>query len=149
MEDATDTKTIVSGQMKDGRRKYDKRAKRALIERCLKGEESIARIAQAHDINPNLLHKWITRYRSQAAAHRQAQTVAQAESRLLPPFIPVVATPPAADPQPSAPAPVEPSNVKATLPNGIVLEIDQAAGARLEALIHALWTLPCSASPRD
>ena len=140
MEDTIDTQTIVSGQMKDGRRKYDKRAKRALIERCLKGEESIARIAQAHDINPNLLHKWITRYRSQASANGQAQKVTQAESRLLPPFIPVLATPPA-ESQPAAHAPVESSSLKVTLPNGIVLDIGEAEGERLEALLHKLWKL--------
>ena len=141
MEERVEKLAVVSGRMKDGRRKYDRQAKRALIERCLKGEESIARIAQAHDINANLLHKWITRYRRQGAANG----LEIARTGQVPPFIPVVATPPAA-PEPSVRRPVVSGGLKAVLPTGIVLEIGEADGARLEALVRTLWTLPCSGS---
>ena len=136
MEERIEGLTIVSGRMKDGRRKYDRQAKRVLIERCLRGDESIARIAQAHDINPNLLHKWITGYRRQAAANG----LEKAGNRRLPPFIAVVATPQVA-PETVVRVPSTHHSVKAILPNGIVLEIGEADGARLEALLDALWKL--------
>ncbi|WP_197344872.1 transposase [Ralstonia solanacearum] len=47
---------------KDGRRKFDEQSKRSLIEACLKPGVSVARMAQTHGVNANLLRKWITRY---------------------------------------------------------------------------------------
>ena len=41
------------------RRTYSKELKSYLVEQALKGESSIASIAQRNGINPNLLHKWI------------------------------------------------------------------------------------------
>ena len=44
---------------KPKRRTYSKELKAYLVEQALTGERSIARLAQGHCINPNLLQKWI------------------------------------------------------------------------------------------
>ena len=44
---------------KPKRRTYSKELKAYLVEQALTGERSIARLAQGHGINPNLLQKWI------------------------------------------------------------------------------------------
>ena len=45
------------------RRTYSKRFKAELVAECLAGEDSIASIALRHDINPNLVHRWVTENR--------------------------------------------------------------------------------------
>lgn len=45
-----------------GRRRYDEKGKRALVEAALQPGASVARLAQEHGINANLLRKWITKY---------------------------------------------------------------------------------------
>src|SRR5690625_2168042 len=42
---------------------YSKRFKAELVAECLAGEDSIASIALRHDINPNLVHRWVTESR--------------------------------------------------------------------------------------
>jgi transposase len=49
-------------QSRDGRRRYDEKGKRALIEAALQPGVSVARLAQEHGLNANLLRKWITKY---------------------------------------------------------------------------------------
>ena len=46
----------------DGRRRYDEKSKRALIEAALRPGVSVAGLAQQHGINANLLRKWIAKY---------------------------------------------------------------------------------------
>src|SRR5699024_4820241 len=53
--------TIESTKRK--RRSYSKRSKTELVAECLAGEDSIASIALRHDINPNLVHRWVTENR--------------------------------------------------------------------------------------
>ncbi|WP_230948997.1 transposase [Burkholderia diffusa] len=57
-----DSELRVVRQSSDGRRRYDKKGKRALIEAALRLGVSVARLAQEHGINANLLRKWITKY---------------------------------------------------------------------------------------
>jgi transposase len=52
----------VVRQSSDGRRRYDEKSKRALIEAALRPGASVARLAQERGINANLLRKWITKY---------------------------------------------------------------------------------------
>ncbi len=52
----------VVRQSSDGRRRYDESGKRALIEAALRPGVSVARLAQEHGINANLLRKWIAKY---------------------------------------------------------------------------------------
>ena len=50
---------LVVGSKRNGRRRYDKQAKAALVQACLKSGVSVARVALEHGINANLLRKWI------------------------------------------------------------------------------------------
>ncbi|MGN4078271.1 transposase, partial [Burkholderia gladioli] len=59
---------LVVDLKRDGRRKYDEDAKRELIQACLKPGVSIARTAMEHDINPNLVRTWISKYQREQAA---------------------------------------------------------------------------------
>ena len=58
----------------DSRRRFSPEFKRQLIDQCLPGI-SVAGVAIKHNINPNLLHRWIRTHRSDTAS---AQTSAQA-----------------------------------------------------------------------
>ena len=57
-----DSELRVVRQSRDGRRRYDVDGKRALVEAALRPGVSVARLAQEHGINANLLRKWITKY---------------------------------------------------------------------------------------
>jgi transposase len=57
-----DSELRVVRQSRDGRRRYDETGKRALVEAALQPGVSVARMAQEHGINANLLRKWITKY---------------------------------------------------------------------------------------
>ena len=56
---------LVVGQKRDGRREFNEDAVRELVALCLKPGVSIARAAMDHDVNPNQLRRWITRYQQQ------------------------------------------------------------------------------------
>ncbi|WP_414143252.1 transposase [Burkholderia cepacia] len=58
-----DSELRVVRQNSDGRRRYDEKGKRALVEAALRPGVSVARLAQEHGINANLLCKWISKYR--------------------------------------------------------------------------------------
>ncbi|MGP8432593.1 transposase [Paraburkholderia fungorum] len=57
-----DSELRVVRQGRDGRRRYDEKSKLALVEAALQPGVSVARVAQDHGINANLLRKWITKY---------------------------------------------------------------------------------------
>ncbi|MGF6293286.1 transposase [Paraburkholderia youngii] len=57
-----DSELRVVRQSRDGRRRYDEQGKRTLVEAGLQPGVSVARMAQEHGINANLLRKWITKY---------------------------------------------------------------------------------------
>ncbi|WP_092006730.1 transposase [Paraburkholderia lycopersici] len=57
-----DSELRVVRQSRDGRRRYDEKGKRALVEAALQPGVSVARMAQERGINANLLRKWITKY---------------------------------------------------------------------------------------
>ncbi|WP_415872394.1 transposase [Burkholderia ubonensis] len=44
---------------KDGKRRFDRRAKQWLVEACLEPGASVAGLALRHGVNANLLRKWI------------------------------------------------------------------------------------------
>jgi transposase len=49
----------------NGRRRFDAKAKRALVEQCLQPGVSVAGLALEHGVNANLLRKWIMRYQQE------------------------------------------------------------------------------------
>src|ERR1700712_1222036 len=57
-----DSELKVVRQSRDGRRRYDEGGKRVLIGAALRPGASVARLAQEHGINANLLRKWIAKY---------------------------------------------------------------------------------------
>ncbi|WP_408241986.1 transposase [Paraburkholderia sediminicola] len=57
-----DSELTVVRRSSDGRRRYDEKGKRALVEAALRPGVSVARLAKEYGINANLLRKWITKY---------------------------------------------------------------------------------------
>lgn len=51
---------LILGHKRDGRCRYDAKAKAELVRRCLEPGVSVAALALAHGVNANLLRKWIT-----------------------------------------------------------------------------------------
>lgn len=160
----------VVRQSRDGRRIYDEKGKRALIEAALQSGVSVARLAQEHGINANLLRKWITRYllerekgisptlRNNACdvplSGEVIDSVSIAPSDSRKPsaatttpsaFVPVVSVP-------SAPTSKPPSSMMLTLhvrlSNGVELELGGAIATigELTTLVQILGRLPCSGS---
>lgn len=123
---------LVVGHKRDGRSRYDPQAKRELIERAMRGDVSVARLALDHGINANLLRNWMRLHQ------RQAEGGEPTAVALRPAFIPVV----------PAVAANAGASLVARLPNGVRLELGQVGGEALATLLRQLWALPCSDSTR-
>jgi transposase len=133
----------VIGVRRDGRRRYDPQAKRALVDAALQPGVSLAGLALKHGINANLLRKWVVRHQRAGIAMPVPRVAAAAQA-----FVPVVEvahaeapadepprpTPPAAPP--AALLRPAPARLKAHLPNGVVLEL--ACGEHDAALVSAV-----------
>lgn len=122
---------LVVGHKRDGRSCYDPEAKRQLIEACLRPGVSVARLAMQHGVNANLLRTWIGRYRKQ----RETSGAVAA----LPAFVPVAM---------ASPGPRMRTGLRATLPNGVQLDLSGIDAAELPGILASLVALPCSASTR-
>ena len=111
------SKRLVAGHKRDGRRCYDKQAKRELIEAAMQPGVSVARLAMQNGINANLLRTWITRYRDRRAVAvgrpASGREVASVESA----FVPVMAA--------KGPARSRSVGFGAQLPNGIQLDLSE------------------------
>jgi transposase len=167
-----DSELAVVRRSSDGRRRYDEKSKRALIEAALRPGVSVARLAQEHGINANLLRKWITKYLmerekgiSPAPQHngndecdlpRSDESIDEVAidlpgARKTVPatatpsaFVPVVSAPPA---QPSTP-PSMTLALRVRLSNGVELELGAAIATidELATMVQILGRLPCSGS---
>jgi transposase len=146
---------LVVGSKRDGRRKYDESAKRELIQECLKPGVSIARTAMDHGINPNLVRTWISQYQREqgrvGVAGLASEPVSQAQTEIAA----VAPSDEAAFVQLKTPllppAPVKPAAtllLSVVLPNGVRLEVGQAAVEELEKIVQMLGRLPCSGSTK-
>jgi transposase-like protein len=58
---------FVVGRKSNGRCIYSREGKRALVEECLRPGVSVARLALIHEVNANLLRKWIKAHEAAAA----------------------------------------------------------------------------------
>jgi len=125
------SRTLVVGHRSDGRCRYAPEAKRELVEACLQPGVSVARMAQEHGINANLLRKWINQYRDN---NRPAIRCTPAT---LSAFAPVMAL----DPPKLAEV-----SLNVSLPNGVKLALQAVSLADLSPLLHGLAALPCSVS---
>ena len=122
--------------LSNGKRRYDPAAKARLIEACLDPGVSIAGLALAHGINTNQLRKWVKLHQDRKATG-QALTVMPSPAPAA--FIPVVEAAPVARPPASPSQPPSPRvRLKASLPNGVRLELDGADAQALSVMIEAL-----------
>jgi transposase len=167
-----DSELAVVRRSSDGRRRYDEKSKRALIEASLRPGVSVARLAQEHGINANLLRKWITKYlmerekgispAPQDNGNNECDLARSDESidemAIDPPGsrkpVPATVTPSAFVPVVSAPLAqpsIQPSMTLALhvrLSNGVELELGGAIATidELATMVQILGRLPCSGS---
>jgi transposase-like protein len=113
---------LVRRQKSNGRRVYDRAAKRELVRRSLEPGVSVAGLALAHGINANLLRKWIT------LAERRRGSDEDGAPRLLP-----VRTRPE-----SAPRPSSDGHIEVVLPGGRLRVHGRVERAALELVIDCL-----------
>jgi transposase len=126
---------MVVKRLRDGRRRFDARAKRELIEACLQPGVSVAGLALTHGVNANLLRKWISQHECEPGRHSTAPAVAKASAA----FVPVVVS--------GVPERSE-YRLRATLRNGVEIEFGVTGGDALPTLLQLLDRLPCSGSKR-
>ncbi|WP_367395282.1 transposase [Cupriavidus sp. Agwp_2] len=133
----------------NGKRDFDARDKRQLVEACLRPGVSVSGMALKVGINTNQLRKWIR-------LHQVANEAAAADSAeaALPAFAPVVEisgvtrvpesavaleclrNQAPAVPQPSSRPPLAPALLTARLPNGVTVELE--CGGQDVALVKAM-----------
>jgi len=131
----------------NGKRDFDRRDKRQLVEACLQPGVSVAGMALKVGINTNQLRKWIQ-------LHQVANEAAAATESALPAFVPVVEVsgvtrvaespvvrgrPPAQAPartQPAQRPSLAPALLRARLPNGATVELE--CGGQDVALVKAM-----------
>ncbi|WP_434661545.1 transposase [Paraburkholderia sp. A3BS-1L] len=170
-----DSELKVVRQSRDGRRQYDEKGKRTLIEAALCSGVSVARLAQEHGVNANLLRKWITKYlleREKNTAQTPQDTIARehelsppagevidsvsdgrpdlikptAQTPALSPFVPIVAVPSALPTPPAVPVMALALHVR--LSNGVEFDIGDASVEELTTVVQMLGRMPCSASTK-
>jgi transposase len=129
------SRPLVIGHGRDGRCRYDPIAKQELVQSCLQPGVSIARQAQEHGINANLLRKWINHYQATARDNQTDQSVPALST-----FVPVLT--PAIKPQ------MPEAMLSITLVNGVQMTLEAVALSELSPLLNTLANLPCSASSR-
>jgi transposase len=123
----------VTKVLGNGKRYYDPAEKDRLIDAALEPGVSIAGLALAHGINANQLRNWIRLRRD-----RQAKSALMVMPRMAPSgFVPVVEAAPVAR-SPSARPRSPRVRLKASLPNGVQLELEGADAQVLSAMIEAL-----------
>jgi len=74
---------LVVGHKRDGRAIYSQEGKRSLVQLCLKRGASVARVAQQHGVNANLLRKWIDAFQGRGQPVG-TQAVLASAPKLLP-----------------------------------------------------------------
>lgn len=125
----------VTKILRNGKRRFDPADKERLIDAALEPGVSVAGLALEHGINANQLRNWVAlRRRRQEAENALTVTPRGAPSA----FIPVVEIAPIARP-PATARPKSPQvRLKASLPNGVRIELEDADAQILSAMIEAL-----------
>jgi transposase len=142
---------VVTGERRNGRRRYDAQSKEALARACLQPGVSLAGMALKHGVNANLLRKWVVKQKSSGAA---ALTRSAADPGNA--FVQVtldngsraeisrgerMSVRPAVVPPPAACTPIRPpARLRAQLPNGATFEVECASSdtALIATLIETL-----------
>ncbi|MCY1740680.1 IS66-like element accessory protein TnpA [Ensifer sp. SL37] len=123
--------------LRNGKRYFDRASKERLIDACLEPGVSIAGLALSHGINTNQLRKWVNQRQDRQAASKGLRVVTNCVAPSA--FIPVVeAAPLARPPAPAARSTSPGVRLKASLPNGVRLELVDADAGALSAMIEAL-----------
>ncbi|QPC95815.1 transposase [Mesorhizobium sp. INR15] len=133
--------TGISGQLRvvrvlrNGKRRFDPVEKERLIDAALEPGVSVAGLALEHGVNANQLRNWVKLRQDQRAENALTVLPACAAST----FIPVVEAAPIARPPATTGRPTSPRvRLKASLPNGVRLELEGADAQALSAMIEAL-----------
>jgi transposase len=132
---------LVVGRKSDGRSVYDETAKAELVAACARPGTSVSRLARECGVNANQLSRWVREH-----SQRRQRAVAMSS----PPGQAFVAVPIAA----AAPMPMvtgdNPTalrmNLRARLPNGVVVDLREVDVLHAGGLIEALGRVRCSAS---
>ncbi len=125
----------VTKVLRNWKRRFDPVEKERLIDAALEPGVSVARLALAHGIDANQLHNWIRLRQRRQAENASTTMLISATSA----FVPVVeAAPierlPATSVQPTSAR----VHLKASLPNGVRLELEDADAEVLSTMIEAL-----------
>jgi len=144
---------LVVSRKRDGRCVYDEQAKRDLILACQQPGISVSKLARQCGINSNQLSGWIRRHEREANDGARPlpvnqvtiEPVLEAES-VLPAFIPVKI---ASTEVRSNSVGNSTFAIQATLPNGVLVDLQQIEAQQLGVVIEALGRLRCSASTKD
>ncbi len=97
--------------------------KRRIVERTLESGASVARVAQAHGVNPNVVFHWRREYRDGKLAE--------------PGLVPVLVS--GDEPVSDAPSGGSPATIRVDLPGGAVVSIEGSADpALVEAIVRSL-----------
>lgn len=144
-EEIVDTMALddgISGQpgvvsvSRNGKRRYDPIWKERLIAAALEPGVSIARLALEHGVNANQLRNWVKVLRD-----RQGVWTPKGVSACGPSvFVPVVEAAPVTLPSAGTCTPASAARVqlKASLPNGVLLELANADAQALSVFIEVL-----------
>lgn len=126
----------VTKVLRNGKRRFDPVEKERLIDAALEPGVSVAGLALEHGVNANQLRNWITlRRRRQEVGNGLTVVPSCAASA----FVPVVeAAPIARPPATTARSTLPQVRLKASLPNGVRLELEGADAEALSATIEAL-----------
>ena len=120
----------------NGKRRFDPVEKERLIDAALEPGVSIAGLALAHGLNANQLRNWVALRRRRQTTEKEL-TVMPNSAPLA--FVPVVAVSPTARPPAPSARPTSPrARLRASLPNGVRLELEDADVEALSAMIEAL-----------
>ncbi|QIE29422.1 transposase [Caballeronia sp. SBC2] len=170
-----DSELRVVRRSRDGRRRYDAKAKLALVEAALRPGPgmSVARLAQEHGFNANLLRKWIAKHlidREKGISSVSHDDDAAEPSRpsavvidgvlidmpnshmrtpsveLSPAFVPVVSAAPTRPRTPASPSMTLALHVR--LSNGVEFDLGEASVDELTTVVQMLGRLPCSGSTK-
>lgn len=83
---------LVVRRSRCGNCTFDEGTKRELIELCLSGTASVAKVGMMYGSNPNLLHKWLSPAHKEGVGKRPASLSVVLDNSQSP-FITVVTTP--------------------------------------------------------
>lgn len=135
---------LVIGHKRDGRARYDKQAKRMLVEACLKPGVSVSRMALVNGLNANLLRKWITQYQAPADMSVTAALPAPTDAAALIPVVQINGAVPieSSESGRDQDSTVAPSSIEIVLGDAVVKLQGDVDSRRLRTVLDCLAVRP-------